>query len=524
MRFPWLCSVFVFALLIDGGLVERAFTQDKVDAKKSEVKQSAEKTANRAAVNPKAPKEAKKSGDSKKESNDTKTVKKKPKTPAEKIRQLMSEKDFAGAAKALDAAIESGDAAKLEPMRITIATGFARSRNYGQAFEQYDKRVQYLSENLDKRSQLTSIVPVLSMARMYGMRAKRKDQVDELFANVARKVHAATKENTSKYLDPISQLAVLNANHNATGEDDYEKARGILADQLQRFDALEVGADEEVDLLIATLRLKSAKARFPGTQPAEIEDLDQFLASAIEAHPDSMPLLTEYAQVEVIRISQLYSVSPDQAQERIDRLREIIEEKGEGNRLLTARIRQLDSLETRIESARKLLAMVGKPAPDFDIESWVNEGDTTLESLKGKVVLVDFWSVWCGPCIMTFPHLREWREEFQDKGFEIVGVTRYYNYKWDDKAERAVRAPSGDKASPEDEREMLVSFLKHHELQHPTIITPKNSKMQSEFGVTGIPHVVLIDRDGKVQMVKVGAGAKTASEIHAKLAKLIEQE
>jgi thiol-disulfide isomerase/thioredoxin len=52
------------------------------------------------------------------------------------------------------------------------------------------------------------------------------------------------------------------------------------------------------------------------------------------------------------------------------------------------------------------------------------------EVLQADVpTLVDFWAVWCGPCIATFPHLREWHEKYADKGLVIVGVTKYYNFR-----------------------------------------------------------------------------------------------
>ena len=53
------------------------------------------------------------------------------------------------------------------------------------------------------------------------------------------------------------------------------------------------------------------------------------------------------------------------------------------------------------------------------------------------------------------------------------------------------------------------------------MVTPKQSKMSDEYGVRGIPHVVLIDREGVVQLVKTGAGESTAKEIHAKIKELI---
>jgi len=62
-------------------------------------------------------------------------------------------------------------------------------------------------------------------------------------------------------------------------------------------------------------------------------------------------------------------------------------------------------------------------APDFvDISSWINSKPLSIEQLKGKVVLVDFWTYSCINCIRTFPYLTRWYHDYKDKGFVIVGV------------------------------------------------------------------------------------------------------
>src|SRR5438093_7978438 len=67
---------------------------------------------------------------------------------------------------------------------------------------------------------------------------------------------------------------------------------------------------------------------------------------------------------------------------------------------------------------------VGKPAPEIpagDVN--INGKAMKLSELKGKVVLIDFWAVWCGPCVASIPTLREWQDEYKDRGFVVLGVT-----------------------------------------------------------------------------------------------------
>ncbi|SAL09983.1 thioredoxin family protein [Caballeronia telluris] len=64
-----------------------------------------------------------------------------------------------------------------------------------------------------------------------------------------------------------------------------------------------------------------------------------------------------------------------------------------------------------------------KPAPEFTgIDSWINSDPLTLNQLRGKVVLVDFWTYSCINCIHTLPQVQSWNQKFKDQGLVVVGV------------------------------------------------------------------------------------------------------
>jgi len=218
--------------------------------------------------------------------------------------------------------------------------------------------------------------------------------------------------------------------------------------------------------------------------------------------------------------------APDTAAKALENAKKLLEGIDSDDRLVTQSIdnflKNSKAMERTIESSRALVAMIGKPAPEIDPMEWVNgEPLSTLADLKGKVVLIDFWAVWCGPCIATFPHLKHLNEEFGPKGLTILGVTRQYNYAWDD--EKSAIARSEQPVSLEDEMKMLEKFIGKHELTHRTMLTPEKSDMQARYFVTGIPHAVLIDKQGLVRLVKIGSGADNAREIEETIAKLLAE-
>ena len=78
-----------------------------------------------------------------------------------------------------------------------------------------------------------------------------------------------------------------------------------------------------------------------------------------------------------------------------------------------------------LASAQELT--IGSKAPKLDIEHWVSNGNDKFKPVKefeaGKVYLVEFWATWCGPCVMSMPHLAETQKKYADKGVQLISVS-----------------------------------------------------------------------------------------------------
>jgi thiol-disulfide isomerase/thioredoxin len=173
--------------------------------------------------------------------------------------------------------------------------------------------------------------------------------------------------------------------------------------------------------------------------------------------------------------------------------------------------RTSDKVANQSKATGRHLDLVGKRAFTLSADTWFNSSPLSMEVLRGKVVVIDFWAVWCGPCVMTLPHLQHWHDQFVSKGLVIVGLTNYCQCAWDDELKRPRRAPG---LTREKEDAAMRAFLKHHELKYPIAIS--NSRdVSTNYLVGGIPQLVVIDRQGVIRMIRVGSGEKNVRDLEA---------
>lgn len=148
-----------------------------------------------------------------------------------------------------------------------------------------------------------------------------------------------------------------------------------------------------------------------------------------------------------------------------------------------------------VERAQAELRKLDTNRQAFDIGFTAVDGrKVDLKQLRGKVVLLDFWATWCGPCIAELPNLKRVYAEYHKRGFEIVGITlENAHLKPTDSPEQAV-------AKLEKAKKVLMDFTAKEDMPWPQHFDGKHWKnlYAKELAVTAIPAMFLLDQEGRI--------------------------
>ena len=143
---------------------------------------------------------------------------------------------------------------------------------------------------------------------------------------------------------------------------------------------------------------------------------------------------------------------------------------------------------------------LGAAAPEITGQIWLNASPQRIAELKGKVVLVEFWTYGCSNCQNIEPSIKEWHKKYEPQGLVVIGVH-----------------------SPEfgHERELnnVQQYVREHALPYP-VVTDNDFAIWNSYGNRAWPTVYLIDKQGKIQYVHTGEGGyrQTEQQIQSLLA------
>jgi thiol-disulfide isomerase/thioredoxin len=139
------------------------------------------------------------------------------------------------------------------------------------------------------------------------------------------------------------------------------------------------------------------------------------------------------------------------------------------------------------------------PAKTCPLKTLKDGQNVTLEALKGKVVYLDFWASWCGPCALSFPFMSDVAKKHKAEGLELVAV------------------------SVDESREEAEAFLSTHPTDF-TVVHDPNGECPKAYGLETMPTSYLIDRKGNLREVHRGFSNSDRQELDKAIVTLLKEK
>ena len=137
-------------------------------------------------------------------------------------------------------------------------------------------------------------------------------------------------------------------------------------------------------------------------------------------------------------------------------------------------------------------------APNFTLQT-IDGQEVTLSNLKGKVILLDFWATWCGPCRESIPHLIQLHRTYQKDGLEVIGMN----------------VEKGD-------MDGVRRFVKSMDIPYPIVSSPDD--VQRDYRVSSLPTSIFIDKQGRIREKMVGFTSEIAKRMTARAVTFLSEK
>lgn len=312
----------------------------------------------------------------------------------------------------------------------------------------------------------------------------QKKPTDEEFAVFRKKMGEAA----GVAADKAKEFQVRFKNHKQA-----EQAKAIQREMLSS--AVQLGADnrrEELAALGGEPEVNGGAGAPPAAGPFE-QKMQAAVVKARKLQDQGMDVVLDDFEKSVRELQKEFPKRP----EIFGALMEIAQLRGgEKAKTVAEEIINSDSAHEELKEVAKALKQkfdrIGKT---FELKFKAIDGrEVDLGALKGKVVLIDFWATWCGPCVAELPNVLAAYEKLNQKGFEIVGL------------------------SFDEDEDRLKDFVKRKKMPWVQFFDGQGwqNKYAKEFGITGIPSMWLVDKKGNLRDLE--ARANLAEKVEKLLA------